>query len=83
MRLGVNVSIDENNSIRVLEQDKYRDSENLKSECIDFLKKIVTFNENVESLINLLDEQGSKIEREKLKMIGARIKCSQVESEDG
>ena len=75
-RLGVNVTIDDNNSIRVLEVDKYRDSENLKSECIDFLKKIVTFNENVESLITLLDEQGGKIENEKLKMIGARIKCS-------
>ena len=70
------MTIDDNNSIRVLEVDKYRDSENLKSECIDFLKKIVTFNENVESLITLLDEQGGKIENEKLKMIGARIKCS-------
>ena len=83
MKLGVNVSIDENNSIRVLEQDKFRDSENLKTECIEFLKKIVNFNENVESLITLLDEQGSKIEKEKLRMIGARIKCSQVESDDG
>ena len=38
MKLAVNISFDENNQIRVLEVDKYRDTENLKGECIDFLK---------------------------------------------
>ena len=34
----VNITFDENNQIRVLSADKYREAENLKGECIDFLK---------------------------------------------
>lgn len=37
-KVAVNITFDENNQIRVLESDKYRETENLKSECIDFLK---------------------------------------------
>ena len=78
-RLAVNITFDENNQIRVLEPEKYRDTENLKSECIDFLKKIVTFNENVEQLIIILDEQAKKIEEQKLKAVGAR---NRIEGEE-
>ena len=35
---SVNITFDENNQIRVLSSEKYRETENLKSECIDFLK---------------------------------------------
>lgn len=54
-KIAVNITFDENNQIRVLESDKYRETENLKSECIDFLKKIMNFNENVKTLIEVLD----------------------------
>ena len=37
-KIDVNITFDENNQIRVLSSDKYRETENLKSECIDFLK---------------------------------------------
>ena len=37
-KIDVNITFDENNQIRVLSADKYRDTENLKGECIDFLK---------------------------------------------
>ena len=40
-KIDVNITFDENNQIRVLSSDKYRETENLKSECIDFLKKIM------------------------------------------
>jgi len=39
----------------VLAADKYRETENLKGECIDFLKKIMNFNEMVSTLIEVLD----------------------------
>jgi hypothetical protein len=39
----------------VLAADKYRETENLKGECIDFLKKIMSFNEMVTTLIEVLD----------------------------
>ena len=78
-KLAINITFDENNQIRVLEADKYRESENLKGECMDFLKKIVTFNENVEQLVVILDDQAKKIEEQKLKAVGAR---NRIEGEE-
>lgn len=37
-KIDVNITFDENNQIRVLSSEKYRETENLKGECIDFLK---------------------------------------------
>ena len=53
----VSITFDENNQIRVLSSDKYRETENLKSECIDFLKKIMQFNEMVTTLNEVLEQQ--------------------------
>ena len=78
-KLAINITFDENNQIRVLEPEKFRDTENLRGECIDFLKKIVTFNENVEQLIVILDQQAKKIEEQKLKAVGAR---NRIEGEE-
>ena len=46
----------------------------MKSECIDFLKKIMSFNDMVTTLIEVLDSQAQKIEDAKLKAVGARNK---------
>ena len=72
--MDVNITFDENNQIRVLPTEKYRDTENMKSECIDFLKKIMSFNDMVTTLIEVLDSQAQKIEDAKLKAVGARNK---------
>ena len=37
-KIDVNITFDDNNQIRVLSAEKYRETENLKGECIDFLK---------------------------------------------
>jgi intraflagellar transport protein 20 len=73
-KLDVNITFDENNQIRVLAADKYRETENVKSETIDFLKRIMSFNEMVNTLIEVLESQASKIEDAKLKAVGARNK---------
>ena len=73
-KIDVNITFDEFNQIRVLSADKYRETENMKSECIDFLKKIMTFNDMVTTLIEVLDSQAQKIEDAKLKAVGARNK---------
>ena len=73
-KIDVNITFDENNQIRVLPTDKYRDTENMKSETIDFLKKIMSFNDMVTTLIEVLDSQAQKIEDAKLKAVGARNK---------
>ena len=46
----------------------------MKTETIDFLKKIMGFNEMVGTLIDVLDSQAQKIEDAKLKAVGARNK---------
>jgi len=56
-KIDVNITFDENNQIRVLSSEKYRETENLKSECIDFLKKIMSFNEMVTTLTDVLEQQ--------------------------
>jgi intraflagellar transport protein 20 len=73
-KIDVNITFDENNQIRVLAAEKYRETENLKSETIDFLKKIMSFNDMVSTLIDVLDTQAEKIEVAKLKAVGARNK---------
>ena len=73
-KIYVNITFDENNQIRVLAADKYRETENMKGECIDFLKKIMSFNDMVTTLIDVLDSQAQKIEDAKLKAVGARNK---------
>ena len=73
-KIDVNITFDENNQIRVLSADKYRETENMKGECIDFLKKIMSFNDMVTTLIDVLDSQAQKIEDAKLRAVGARNK---------
>ena len=73
-KIDVNITFDENNQIRVLSSEKYRETENMKTECIDFLKKIMSFNDMVTTLIEVLDTQAQKIEDAKLKAVGARNK---------
>jgi len=73
-KIDVNITFDENNQIRVLAADKYRETENMKTETIDFLKKIMSFNDMVTTLIEVLDSQAQKIEDAKLKAVGARNK---------
>ena len=73
-KIDVNITFDENNCIRVLSADKYRETENMKGECIDFLKKIMSFNDMVTTLIDVLDSQAQKIEDAKLRAVGARNK---------
>lgn len=73
-KIDVNITFDENNQIRVLSSEKYRETENLKTETIDFLKKIMSFNDMVTTLIEVLDTQAQKIEDAKLRAVGARNK---------
>ena len=73
-RIDVNITFDENNQIRVLSQEKYKETEAMKTETIDFLKKIMNFNDMVTTLIEVLDSQAQTIEDAKLKAVGARNK---------
>ena len=42
-KIDVNITFDDNNQIRVLPADKYRETEQLKGECITFVnRKFIT-----------------------------------------
>jgi intraflagellar transport protein 20 len=73
-KLDVNITFDDNNQIRVLSADKYRETEQVKGETVDFLKRIMSFNDMVTTLIEVLESQAVKIEEAKLKAVGARNK---------
>ena len=73
-KLDVNITFDDNNQIRVLSADKYRETEQVKGETVDFLKRIMSFNDMVTTLIEVLESQAVKIEEAKLKAVGASNK---------
>eukprot|EP01017_Pseudomicrothorax_dubius_P040728 TRINITY_DN6417_c0_g1_i8.p1 TRINITY_DN6417_c0_g1~~TRINITY_DN6417_c0_g1_i8.p1 ORF type:complete len:130 (-),score=47.18 TRINITY_DN6417_c0_g1_i8:137-526(-) len=74
----ISISFDEENKIRVLEPDKFRDTDQLRKDSMDFMKKILAFDETIATLIEVLELQAKKIEIEKLRALGERNK---VESE--
>lgn len=37
-RIAVSITFDDNNSIRVLDSEKFKETDNIRSECNDFLK---------------------------------------------
>jgi len=74
----VNITFDDEFRLRVLDADKYKQTESLDAECTAFVNKIQEFNTTVHSLVEVLDKQSKKIETEKLKAIGQR---NRVDSE--
>ena len=66
------VSFDDDYSIRVLDVDKFKHTEELSEDCNVFVTKIQDFNSTVHTLVEVLDAHSEKIETEKLKAIGQR-----------
>lgn len=64
--------LDELNKIRVLEPEIASETENLKDECSDFLKKSQTFKTIADSFVHHVDTLQSQVEKEKMKGIGYR-----------
>ena len=40
----ISITFDENNQIRVLDSEKFKETEIVKNECLDFLKSIFIWN---------------------------------------
>lgn len=62
-KIDVNITFDDNNQIRVLSSDKFRETENLKGECIDFLKSkyqghFISGTSAIGKLITIFDDWG-------------------------
>ncbi|KAL4449313.1 hypothetical protein ABPG74_015695 [Tetrahymena malaccensis] len=74
----ISITFDEENKIRVLEQDKYKETDQLKNESMEFIKKVLNLDEVIAQIIETLENYAKKIEQQKLRAIGERNK---VESE--
>ena len=68
----LSISFDEENRIRVLDPEKYRESDHLKGLSMQFITKVISLDENMSSLSECLDDFAVRIEKEKLRALGER-----------
>ena len=68
----LDITIDDNNNIRVLPLEKYTASQKLKGESNKFVSKIIQFNDLIKSIAEVLEKHSKVIEQEKLKALGKR-----------
>ena len=68
----LDITIDDNNNIRVLPIEKYTASQKLKGESNKFVSKIIQFNDLIKSIAEVLEKHSKVIENEKLKALGKR-----------
>ncbi|EKX48508.1 hypothetical protein GUITHDRAFT_86008 [Guillardia theta CCMP2712] len=64
--------------LRVLEEEKYKDTERLAEEATSFTSKMGQFQDTVQKLVEGMNRHASRIESAKLKALGQR---NRVESE--
>lgn len=55
------IAFDEENNIRVLEAEKYRESDQLKSLSMEFITKVISLDEVMNALNECMDEFAVKI----------------------
>lgn len=67
---NLSIAFDEENNIRVLDPEKFRDSDQLKMTSMEFITKVISLDETMNTLTECLDEFALKIEKEKLRALG-------------
>ncbi|EGR28705.1 intraflagellar transport protein, putative [Ichthyophthirius multifiliis] len=77
----VQITFDEENKICVLEPEKYRETDQLKNESMEFIKKVLSLDETITQITETLENYAKKIEQQKLRAIGERNKV-ETESEN-
>ena len=66
------IYFDEMSKVRVLEPEVSQQTEELKSECKNFVDKISDFQNIVGNFIEMVDTLAKEVEKEKMKAIGSR-----------
>lgn len=70
----LSITFDEENNIRVLDPEKFRESDHLKGLSMEFITKVISMDETMSSLTECLDDFAVQIEKEKLRALGERNK---------
>ena len=64
----VKITFDKEYKIRVYDPVKFQKTEELEKECGNFVEKISSFNEKVNTLVNVLDQHANRIDAQKLRV---------------
>lgn len=67
----VKITFDKEYKIRALDPTKFEKGEALEKECSNFVEKISSFNEKVNTLVDILDLHANRIDAQKL-----RVSCA-------
>lgn len=70
----VKITFDKEYKIRVYDPTKFQKTEELEKECSNFVEKISSFNEKVNTLVNVLDQHANRIDAQKLR-VGCHCVC--------
>lgn len=71
----VKITFDKEYKIRIMDPVKFSRSEELDQECGAFIEKITSFNDKINSLVEVLEVHASRIDQQKLRAIGLRMAC--------
>ena len=73
-----NFKIDEENRLYIFAHDDLKDSEKLKNESLELLKKSFAFDESAQLLLQKMNALALVVETEKLKALGEKSKLEQA-----
>lgn len=79
----VKITFDKEYKIRVYDPAKFQKTEELEKECGNFVEKISSFNEKVNSLVNVLDQHANRIDAQKLRVSGCILYCPNLDFVEG
>jgi intraflagellar transport protein 20 len=68
------VTFDEDHHLRIFNHEKFTSSQELHDKSVEFTTKIEQFDAMMKEIMTILQGQGDKIDKEKLKVIGVRNK---------
>ena len=69
-----NFKINDENRLFIFPHEEIKDCEKLKNECLDFIRKSVTFDESSQLLVKKLGDLAMVVETQKLKALAEKSK---------
>ena len=69
-----NFKIDDQNRLYIFPHEEIKESEKLKTECLDFVRKSLTFDESIQLLVKKLGDLSLVVETQKLKALAEKSK---------
>ena len=75
----IKISFDSEYKIRLLDPVKFAKAEELQSNSVNFTEKLTSFNEKVNSLVDILEKHAARIDSQKLRVRTILSFCDDIE----